>query len=641
MDPGHTRRQALKILGAGAAACLTPRDAGGAPSDPALAPAVDYFALRDVRLLDGPFRDAQQLDAAYLLRLEPDRLLHNFRLNSGLTPRAPVYGGWESQEPWVDIRCHGHTLGHYLTACACMFAATGDARFATRVDYIVDELAACQRERGDGLLVAFPDGAAPLVDSLAGRPFAGVPWYTTHKVMAGLRDAHVIRGSRKALEVLLALADWIDTAVAPVSDADLQRMLDREHGGMNEVLADLAGLTGEQRFHRLALRFSHQALLAPLAAGRDTLDGLHANTQIPKVIGFQRIHELTGQRDFGRAAEFFWSAVVNDRSFATGGHGDRELFFARDEFARHLPSAKTMETCCTHNMLRLTRALYARSALVRYEDYFERALYNGILASQDPQTGMMTYFQATRPGYVKLYHTPFDSFWCCTGSGIENHARYGEAIYAHGRHTLYVNLFVPSTLEWAERGLTLEQHTAFPDQEHTRFVFRTPRPQQLTLAIRHPGWCAALAVTVNGRPAGTSRRPGRYFNLQRKFRSGDTVEVHLPMSLRLESLPGDDRHAAILYGPLVLAGRLGTEGITPGSDLIVNERNSGEMLNQPVSLPRWSRDLSQLLAGVERVASPTLAFRATGFDGGRHVDLMPWFRIAHERYNLYWSRFQG
>jgi len=427
----HSRRDALKYLGAGAATyTCAPALATSIARD--YTPPLRYFGLKDVRLGDGPFLAAQKLDEKYLLELEPDRMLANFRSNAGLPPRAPVYGGWESVEPWIWIRCHGHTAGHYLTAAACMFETTGDTRFAERVDYMVAELAGCQAKTG-GWLTAFPDGVAPLVDSLAGKEFAGVPWYTTHKVLAGLRDAHLHRGSKAALDVWVKFSDWIDKACAGVPEERFQKMLDREHGGMNEVLADLYAITRETRYAHLAQRFSHQSLLRPLSDGLDKLDGLHSNTQIPKVIGFSRIAETMGSigGTYDEAARFFWKTVAEQRSFATGGHGDVEHFFPKNEFVKHLPSGKTMETCCTHNMMRLTRSLYARDPQVRYFDYFEKALFNGILAAQDPETGMNTYFQSTRPGYVRLYHTPFDSFWCCTGSGIENHARYGESIYAH------------------------------------------------------------------------------------------------------------------------------------------------------------------------------------------------------------------
>jgi DUF1680 family protein len=636
MNHGHSRRDALKILGAGAA-LVSLRTHANAATGPG--PAPRYFSLAQVKLGDGPFLAAQKLDEAYLLKLEPDRMLANFRANAGLEPRAPVYGGWESLEPWVWIRCHGHTAGHFLTAASCMYETTGDARFAERVDYMVKELAECQAKTG-GWLTAFPDGVAPLTDSLAGKEFPGVPWYTTHKVLAGLRDAYLHRGSEPARDVLLAFAGWIDRACAEVSDERFQKMLDREHGGMNDVLVDVYQISRDEKFLKLAVKFSHRALLEPLAAGRDTLDGLHANTQIPKVIGFTRlagVDPALAEAGYGRAATFFWQNVVNERSFATGGHGDAELFFPKGEFAKRLGSAKTMETCCTHNMLALTRRLYGGDPQARYFDYFERGLFNGILASQDPQTGMNTYFQATRPGYVRLYHTPFDSFWCCTGSGIENHARYGESIYAHAGDTLYVNLFLASTLDWSERGIRLTQHTRFPDEDTTRLEFVAGKPAPLTLAIRQPAWCPVMTVTVNGRKH-TARRPGEYFPLTRRFRAGDRIEARTPMSLALEPLPDAPGHAALRYGPIVLAGRLGTAGLTPGSQLIVNERKSGEMLNEPVPIPRWTRPLQELPARTRRLDGDVLRFEAEGFEGGGTVELIPWFRATHERYVLYWER---
>jgi len=630
-DTPHSRRDALKMMvgaGAGAASFAC------APCAQAKLVSVDvsekgrYFPLAQVRLGPGPFLEAQKLDAAYLLQLEPDRMLHNFRVNAGLAPKAPVYGGWESVEPWIEIRCHGHTLGHYLTAAACMFESTGDARFAECVDYIVAELAECQSKTG-GWLTAFPDGVAPLLDSLAGKPFPGVPWYTTHKVMAGLRDAYLHRGSKRALDVLVRFTQWVYDASIDVPGEQMQKMLDREHGGMNEVLADVGSIARDEGFLKLAQRFSHRALLDPLAERRDTLDGLHANTQIPKVVGFARIAEHTGVPRYADAAEFFWNTVVGTRTYVTGGHGDVEHFFPRNEFAKRLASGKTMETCCTHNMLRLTRALYARDPRDEYWDYFEKALFNGILASQDPATGMMTYFQSTRPGYLRLYHTPIDSFWCCTGSGLENHARYGEAIYARNADELIVNLFIASTLDWRERGIRLTQETNFPDADSTRLTFELDRPQKFGLSIRKPAWCDSMKVTINGKAVkGTG--------LRRRFRTGDVVEVRMQMKLRVEALPGETEVGALVYGPIVLAGRLGTAGLTPGSQLIINERQSGEMLNENVDIPVWDRPLAELVANTTRTDASSLSFTTRGFAGGASVEMIPWFRLTHERYNLYW-----
>lgn len=591
------------------------------------------FALSDVKLLTSPFAKAQQLNAQYLLALDPNRLLHNFRVNAGLEPKAPVYGGWESQEPWVEIRCHGHTLGHFLSACSMMVAATGEPAFRQRVDYVVAELAACQDSRGDGLICAFPDGAAPLENSLAGKPFPGVPWYTQHKIFAGLRDAYVHATSEPALKVLSRLARWTLTAARGVRDDAFQKMLEREHGGMAEVLADLHVLTGDAEYLDLAERFAHRALLEPLAAHRDTLDGLHSNTQIPKVIGFSRLHELTGKSAYGDAATFFWKSVVERRSFATGGNGDAEHFFPPAEFARHLHSAKTMETCCVHNMLRLTRALFQRAPSAAYADYYERALYNGILASQDPQSGMMTYFQATRPGYVKLYCTPTDSFWCCTGSGMENHAKYGDSVYFHDGEVLYVNLFVASELNWAQQQLRITQTTNFPDADFTTLVVHADAPTSFALKIRHPSWCSQATVTVNGRRQAIASRPGSYIDIDRTWRDGDVVAVHLPMQIRLEPLPNAADLVAVMYGPLVLAGRLGTEGLSPGADFIINERLSGSMLDIPMSMPRLAASPQ-----IKRASTATLSFTTRALHPDREVELVPWHRIAHERYTLYWGR---
>jgi uncharacterized protein len=628
-----TRREMLVTLAAFVAASRAP---GAATAGPA------PFPLNAVRLLDGPFLDAQQRDAAYLLSLQPDRMLHNFRANASLEPKAPVYGGWESEEPWVGIRCHGHTLGHYLSAASLMYASTGDDRMKQRVDYIVAELHACQTAARSGLVCAFPDGAAQLENAVAGRPFIGVPWYTMHKVFAGLRDAHLYAASLSALDVLTQLAAWTAASIAPMSGEQLERMLRTEHGGMNEVLADVAALTGDSAYLELARRFSHQALLTPLAEGRDPLDGLHANTQIPKAIGFQRIAALTGDERYRRAARFFWQTVVDRRSFATGGHGDNEHFFPPADFARHLDSAKTMETCCTHNMLRLTRMLWQEEPSAAYFDYYERALYNGILASQDPESGMMTYFQATRPAYLRLFNTPERSFWCCTGTGMENHAKYGDSIYFKSSAALWVNLFIPSVVTWKEIGMTLRQTTSFPETPVTHLAVSIAGPPvRATLHVRRPAWCSRMTVRVNGRRWTAVVSAAGYVGIDREWRDGDRIEVTLPMTLRAEPLPGTDDVIAFLYGPIVLAGRLGQQGLAPGNQIIVNERESGSMLKTEVEIPALAGDVPGLLRRIRRDPHRALIFRTAGAGRPRDVELAPYYRLAHERYNLYWKVVPG
>lgn len=627
---GFTRRDLLRLTGGAVAMLLASPQRARAERG-----RLSGFQLQDVRLLEGPFLDAQRRDLAYLLLLQPDRMLHNFRRNAGLEPRAPVYGGWESEEPWVGIRCHGHTLGHYLSAASMMYASTGDERMKQRVDYIVGELQACQHASRSGLVCAFPDGAAQLENAVGGRRFIGVPWYTMHKIFAGLRDAHMHAGSATALDVLTRLADWTADATAAMSDAQLQRMLDTEHGGMNEVLADVSALTGSEKYAALARRFCHEALLAPLAESRDTLDGLHANTQVPKAVGFQRLYELTGDERYRSAARFFWEAVATRRSFVTGGHGDNEHFFPLADFAKHVQSAKTMETCGTHNMLRLTRLLFADTPSVEYADFCERALFNGILASQDPESGMMTYFQATRPGYVRLYHTPERSFWCCTGTGIENHAKYGESIYFHSADALWVNLFIASTVSWKAKGLRIAQTTTFPDTPRTRLRVTVDRPVLATVQVRHPRWCDAMTVRVNGRRWRTHAAANGYVAIAREWHSNDVVDIDLPMTLRAESLPGVSDIVAFVFGPIVLAGRLGRDGLSPGSQLIVNERLSGTMLNAELEISTLGGDAASAVRRMRQDSRDPLVFRTRGRP--HEVELVPYYRLATERYNLYWK----
>lgn len=623
-----------------ASTAVAPLLAAVAPAAGAAVPAAagaQPFPLQRVRLLPGPFEAARALDARYLLSLNADRLLHGFRTNAGLAPKAARYGGWESRD-----LCPGHTLGHYLSACSMMWASTGEVAFRRRVAYVVNELHACQQAAGSGLVCAFPDGDAQLRNVIAGRPVTGVPWYTMHKIVAGLLDAHVHAADRQALAVLRGLADWMVDATQGISEARFQQMLGVEFGGMNEAMVDVHALTGDARHLQLAQRFNHRALLDPLAEGRDTLDGLHSNTQIPKVIGFQRLAEATGDARCAKAARYFWGTVVHKRSFATGGNGDGEHFFPPVDARQHLGSAKTMETCCTHNMLRLTRALFTAEPSSAYADYHERALFNGIMASQDPDSGMVTYFQATRPGYPKLYCTAERSFWCCTGTGMENFAKLGDSIYfqetpqdARQPATLYVNLFIASTLDWTEQGVRLRQTTHFPDEASTRLAIESGAPVRFKLRLRHPAWCDKLTVTLNGKPLAESAEPGRYVEIDRRWRPGDVLDVALPMRLHLQPLPGASDVAAVMFGPLVLAARMGRDGLRPGADLIASEYDYGWALKtDDRPLPQLTLQGRSLDDAVQPTRTP-LRFRTT--TPGGETELIPFHRIAHERYSLYWQ----
>ncbi|MEI6862733.1 MAG: beta-L-arabinofuranosidase domain-containing protein, partial [Verrucomicrobiota bacterium] len=495
----------------------------------------------------------------------------------------------------------------------------------------------CQDAGKTGLVCAFPDNHVQIDNLVAGRRVTGVPWYTLHKIFAGLRDAHLVGGNVQARTVLVRLADWAYETTKGMTDEQFERMLGTEHGGMNEVMADVYALTADGRHLLLAERFSHQSVLRPLVEGRDALNGLHANTQIPKVVGFERLHQLTGKPDYHAAALFFWQTVTGPRSFATGGHGDGEHFFPLGEFSRRLSSAKTMETCCSHNMLRLSRLLITHEPGAAYGDYYERALYNTILASQDPDTGMMTYFQSTRPGYIKLFCTPFDSFWCCTGTGIENHAKYGDSIYFRGAQSdsLYVNLFIPSSLNWREKGLTLRQTTSFPENGKTRLEITAAIPQEFSLCIRHPAWAETAKVTINGTVAPVASKPGSYLSLKRTWKAGDVVEVDLSMSLRLELLSGTTDTAAVLYGPIVLVGALGHE-VKPGEDLHINERTIGSVFNEPIDVPTLTGGLAAIPSKIKPTGAP-LTFKTDGIGHPGDVTLIPYFRTAHQHYNMYWK----
>jgi DUF1680 family protein len=648
-----TRRQALKLIGSGAllvaagplstgCAHISTRAASQSSNKlPKGTPTIEAFPLADVRILDGPFLDAQKLDEDYLLKLEADRMLHNFRVNAGLEPKAPVYGGWESVAMWADIRCQGHTLGHYLSAASMMYASTSHDEIKQRVNYIIGELKDCQDAGKAGLICAFPDKSTQIDNMVAGRRAVGVPWYTLHKIFAGLRDAYFFCGNQTACDVLVKLADWAVDVTKNMTDEQFQRMLGAEHGGMNEVLADVYTITNGEKHLVLAERFCHQAILTPLSEGRDNLNGLHSNTQIPKIIGFERLYQLTGKPQYHAAAEFFWQTVTGTRSFATGGNGDNEHFFPVTDFNHHLSSAKTMETCCSHNMLRLTRMLFAGNPAAGYGDYYEKTLFNAILGSQDPDTGMMTYFQSTKPGYIKLFCTPFDSFWCCTGTGIENHSKYGDSIYFHGkpdglqRDSLYVNLFIASTLNWKEKGITIKQVTSFPETAKTRLEIDTASPQKFTLHLRHPAWAATATVSINGSKTKSSHKPGSYIELNRHWKSGDVVEVDMPMNLHSELLPGTTDTAAVLYGPLVLVGALGHE-VKPGEDLHMNERTIGSVLNVSIDMPAFTGRLADISKEI-KPSGKTLAFRTDGIGQPEDVTLIPYYKMAHQHYNMYWK----
>ena len=602
-------------------------------------PQVYAFALGDVRLLEGPFLTAMKKDAEYLYSLDADRLLYGFFTESGLETDAEGYAGWERDG------LGGHTLGHYLSATSMYYAASGDAEILPRIEHIVSEMARIQAERGDGYVGAIPGGDELWAKVRArdiqtsGFRLNGVwaPWYTLHKQFAGLLDAYWNTGNKDALQVAKQLADWAIDVTSALDDADWQKMMVCEYGGMNEALANLYGVTGEEKYLVLSRKFHDTAVLHPLAEGIPDLTGLHSNTQIPKIIGVARQYELIGDDSLKSVADFFWQQMVDDHSYVIGGNSMGEFLDEPGHLNDRL-EATTAETCNTYNMLRLTRHLFTLEPKARYADYYERALYNHILASQDPDTGMFTYYMSLKPGHFKTYSTPEGAFWCCVGSGMENHVKYGEAIYFHDDDGLYVNLFSPSELNWKAKGVTVRQETRFPDEGRTRLVISTQKPTQFTLHLRHPLWAdQAPVVTVNGKAVATPNNPGSYIELNRTFSDGDVVEMNIQMHLRMESMPDNPNRVAIMYGPIVLGGLLGTEGMPAGGPF--SDSDTAFIEEPTPDVPVFVPPAGPLENWIKPIAGDPLTFHTVGAGRPQDVVLKPFYRIHRERYSIYWDVF--
>jgi uncharacterized protein len=543
------------------------------------------FPLTAVKLGPSPFLDAVSANLKYLHKLEPDRLLHNFRVHAKLKPKGEAYGGWEADT------IAGHSLGHYLTACALIHAQTGDAECKRRVTHIIDELDECQRAAGDGYVAGFTrtkgdateDGKV-IFDEIArgeirsaGFNLNGcwVPFYNWHKLFSGLFAAHEYCGSEKALPVATRLAGFIDGVFAKLDDEQVETVLNCEHGGINESMAELFARTNDKRWLALAERIRHRRTLDPMFAQEDKLPGLHANTQIPKVIGLARLHELTKKEDYAVAARFFWQTVTSKYSYVIGGNSDREYFQAADSTSKYI-TEQTCESCNTYNMLKLTRHLFEWNPNAAYFDYYERAHFNHILAHQNPRTGMFAYMIPLMSGMAREFSSEFNDFWCCVGSGMESHSKHGESIYWKADDHLIVNLFIPSTLDWKEQGAKFDLTTAYPlGEEIALTVSQIAKPASFGISLRIPAWCAEPQLKINGKPAKITGENG-YASVYRKWKTGDAISLKLPMKPRLEATKDDPNLVAVLNGPLVLAADLGAadkpfEGTAPalvGADLL-------------------------------------------------------------------------
>jgi len=609
---------------------------------------VPYIArplpLAAVRLTGGPLKQVQDLDAAYLLQLEPDRMLYHLRQQAGLKPKATAsYGGWDGDGRQLT----GHIAGHYLSAVSYMYAASGDPRFKERVDYLVRELKEVQDAQGDGYIGALmgtvrQSGQTTLVDGKVrfqdlskgviqsgGFDLNGMwsPWYVQHKIFAGLRDAYRLTGNHLALEVEVKFAEWADGILSPLSEGQIQKMLNTEFGGMNEVMADLYADTGDPRWRKAFQYFEHHAVIDPLAEQKDILAGKHGNTLVPKMLGDLRYYVYTGNVTNGRAATFFWDEVVNHHSFATGGHGKDEYFGEPDKLNNRV-DGRTAETCNVYNMLKMARELFAINPDIKYADFEERALFNHILASMDPVDGRTCYMVPVGRGVTHEYQDMFESFTCCVGTGMESHALHGFGIYYEAGDKLWVNLYTPSTADWQAQGVKLTLDTDFPLGESARLKLGLKKAKKLTLALRRPAWAAeGFVVTVNGKKLANLPPPDHYVEMTRKWKDGDTVELRLPKTLRAEPVADNARRLALMWGPLVLAGDIGPEDW--------RGRNREDLAVVPVLVTGDTN----LADWIKADPSQPGKFRTVGVGRERDVDLLPFYQLHRRAYAVYWDRF--
>ena len=596
--------------------------------------AAESFDLQDVRLLPGRFRDNMMRDSAWMVSIGADRLLHGFRTTAGVfAGREGGYmtvkklGGWES----LDCELRGHTTGHMLSALALMYAATGSDVFKMKGDSLVAGLAEVQAVGTGGYLSAYPE---ELINRNIRGESVWAPWYTLHKLFSGLIDQYLYAGNAQALDVVRKMGDWAYGKLRPLPEETRRKMIRNEFGGINESFYNLYALTGDERYRWLAGFFYHNDVIDPLKEQRDDLGTKHTNTFIPKVLAEARNYELTGDGDSKALSEFFWHTMIGRHTFAPGCSSDKEHYFDPDEFSKHI-SGYTGETCCTYNMLKLSRHLFCWEASPEVADYYERALYNHILGQQDPATGMVSYFLPLQSGTHKVYSTPENSFWCCVGSGFESHAKYAESIYYRGEDCLYVNLFIPSELAWKEKGLNLRQETRFPEEETTRLTLALETPRRLAVKLRYPSWSGRPTVRVNGKSVRVKQHPGSYITLDRRWEDGDRIEVTYPMRLAMERMPDNPRKGALLYGPVVLAGVLGTEGMQPpapySNPLRYNDYYTYDYhipQGLPCSLPWDDRH-------PERVLKRTGKGLAFVTESG--VQVFPLYDVHRQRYVVYWD----
>ena len=605
----------------------------------------DEFPLGDVTLLEGPLKKARDLNINTLLKYDCDRLLAPYLKEAGLTPKGKSYPNWDGLD--------GHVGGHYLTAMA-INAATGDKECQKRMEYFISELQACADANaknhpawGKGYV-----GGVPGSDRIWGNfkkgnfgPYYGawVPFYNIHKMYAGLRDAWVYCGNEQAKQLFLGFCDWAIDLTAGLTDAQVERALDTEHGGMNEVLADAYAITGQQKYLDVARRFSHRRLLNPLMQRRDILDNMHANTQVPKVIGFERIAELGGDEAYHTAGAYFWDIVTGERTLAFGGNSRREHFPSKEACQDFVQDIDGPESCNTNNMMKLTEDLHRRNPEARFADYYEVAMFNHILSTQHPEHGGYVYFTSARPRHYRNYSAPNEAMWCCVGTGMENHGKYGQFVYTHHANALYVNLFVASELNWKEKGLKLRQETQFPYAESSRItITQSPNTKQpIPIMVRYPGWVkpGQFSVKVNGKPVSIVTGPASYVTIDRQWKKGDVVDIQFPMHNSVKYLPNMPQYIALMHGPIMLAMKTGTEDLAM---LIADDSRFGQLavgkklpIDQAPILV--NKDVESIANQLQPIAGKPLHFNlTTKMVNEIRNELMPFFELHDSRYMMYW-----
>jgi uncharacterized protein len=581
------------------------------------------FPMKQVRLGEGPCRIAMEADRQYLRSLPPDRLLHTFRINAGIPSLAEALGGWE--KPDCELRGH-YAGGHYLSACALMYSSSGDEDLKNNANTVVAELGKCQSALKSGYLSAFP---IEFFDRLRERQRVWAPFYTIHKIMAGLLDMYVYCGNEQALEMAEKMAGWTAGYTGPLSYEHMQRVLGTEFGGMGEVLSNLYAVTGKEYYLEVAQRFDKKQFFDPLVAHRDELKGLHVNTHIPQVIAAARYYELTGDRRYRDIAEYFWDEVVSERSYCTGGTSNGESWNTDPGKLSTELSTNTTECCCAYNMMKLTRHLFGWSPDARLMDYYERTLFNHRLGTINPEDGTMMYYLPLAAGYWKTFGKPLDAFWCCTGTGSEEYAKLTDTIYFHDDDSLYVNLYIESLLEWPEKGLHVKQETRFPEEQGTTITIVAKNPTQLAINLRVPYWVRNGSVKINGAPLPAFASPSSYLSLNRIWKTGDKIELSLPMGLHIDSMPDDETIQAAMYGPLVLAGRF---------EAVTKEMSNGDSEPKPSDqkkVPNIVADASKPTAWLEPDGKQPLTFTAVG--QSQPLTLVPLNKVIHERYAVYWK----